>query len=272
MGLRVTEQIKNNPTYVVHYVEPAAEGREALNERGVTVSTEANALDGADVVLLAVSDNLIGDITEEIVPKLDSGTIVMLLDPAAAYAGVLAERPDITYFITHPCHPSFETADTAMGDPDTDWFGGQGQDEQDIVCALHQGPEADYARGEAIARDINAPVRNVHRVTTEQMALLEPSLVETLAATLVDVIHDGMEEVVAKGVPEDAAYEFLMGHMRIHLGIIFGHTDFPYSDAAQREIEETSDLIMADEWKSFLTTERTKERAKSIAGVKQQSS
>lgn len=271
MGLRVTEQIKDNPRYDIDYVEPANSGQAALNEQGVEVSSEDEALENAEVVILAVSDQLIGTISGQIVPKLDSGALVMLLDPAAAYAGALHDREDISYFIAHPCHPSFETAETSMSDPNPDWFGGQGRDEQDIVCSLHQGPEEDYTRGEVIARDINAPVRNVHRVTTEQMALLEPSLVETLAATLVAVIHEGMEEVVKQGVPEDAAYEFLMGHMRIHLGIIFGHTDFPYSDAAQEEIRTTREEIMAEDWKEYLSPEHTKARTKVIAGVEESS-
>jgi hypothetical protein len=197
--------------------------------------------------------------------------MVVLLDPAAAYAGVLPEREDITYFVTHPCHPSFETAETSLGDSDIDWFGGQGVDEQDIVCSLHQGPEADYARGEAIARDIYAPVRNAHRLTTEQMALLEPSLVETFAASLVDIMHEGMEEVIDKGVPEDAAYEFLMGHLRIHVGIVFGHTDFPYSDAAQEEIRKGRQKILADDWKNILSVERTKAATRDIVGADQSS-
>lgn len=267
MGLRITDQIKDDPGYDIRYVEPAEEGQAALEERGVEVSTEDEALDGAEVVILAVSDRLIGTIAEDVVPKVDSGTMVMLLDPAAAYAGALPERDDVTYFIAHPCHPSFETAETGLGDDEIDWFGGQGMDDQDIVCSLHQGPEEDYARGEAVARDINAPVRNAHRLTTEQMALLEPSLVETLAATLVDVMHDGMEEVVAKGVPEDAAYEFLMGHLRIHIGIIFGHTDFPYSDAAQEEIRKGREQILAEDWKDVLSLERTKESTREIAAI-----
>ena len=40
-----------------------------------------------------------------------------------------------------------------------------------------QGPEEDYARGEAIARAMYAPVMRSHRVTVEQMAILEPALV-----------------------------------------------------------------------------------------------
>ena len=55
-----------------------------------------------------------------------------------------------------------------------------------------QGPEEHYARGEEIARTIWAPVMRSHRVTVEQMAMLEPGLSETVCATLLaDARGDG---------------------------------------------------------------------------------
>ena len=115
--------------------------------------------------------------------------MIIGLDPAAGYAGVLPKREDISYFITHPCHPPVFNDET---EPEArqDWFGGA-KAKQNIVCALHQGPEEDYAKGEAIARAIFAPVMRAHRLTTEQMAILEPGLVETLSATCLYIIREG---------------------------------------------------------------------------------
>ena len=31
--------------------------------------------------------------------------MIMALDAAAPFAGHLPDRPDLTYFVTHPCHP-----------------------------------------------------------------------------------------------------------------------------------------------------------------------
>jgi len=267
MGLRITDRLSDEPNYEISYVEPAEESQTALAERGISTTSQDEALDGADVVVMAVPDRLIDPISDEVVPKLDSGAMVVLLDPAAAYAGVLPDREDVSYFITHPCHPSFVTADTTMGDENPDWFGGQGRDTQDVVCALHQGPEEAYELGEQIARDMNAPVRRTHRLTTEQMALLEPALGETLAATLIDTIHDGMEEIVDMGVPEEAAFDFLMGHLRIEIAIIFGMTDFPFSDAAQDKMEEARTELLQDGWTAVLSPDRTKESVRDIADV-----
>ncbi|SFG55608.1 NADP oxidoreductase coenzyme F420-dependent [Halopelagius inordinatus] len=248
MGCRITDQLRDADRYELRCVEPSKAGRERLAERGLSARPEHEAVSGADIVLLAVPDELIGSITADVVPELDAGTMVVLLDPAAAHADVLYDREDVTYFVAHPCHPSFFTADTGMADDDTDWFGGQGRDEQNIVCALHRGPESDYERGEAIARDIYAPVGDAHRVTTEQMAMLEPALVESLLGSCLYAIRDGYRRVVEAGVPEEAARDFLFGHFRIEFGIVFGLTDFPFSDGAQAAIEQAREDIFTDDW------------------------
>ena len=267
MGCRITDQLERTGRYEMRYVEPSEEGRERLEARDLTTTPVEDAIDGADVVVMAVPDELIGPITGNVVPDVEEGTMVVLLDPAAAHAGVLHDRDDVSYFLAHPCHPSFFTAETDMDDEDTDWFGGQGRDEQEIVCALHQGPDDEYAKGEAVARDMYGPVREAHRVTTEQMALLEPALVETLLATCLYTVRDGYERVVEMGVPEDAAREFLFGHLRIELGIVFGYTDFPFSDGALQAVEEGRDEIFRSGWEDrVFEPESVRASAERIAG------
>lgn len=247
MGLRITDQLQNDSAYDLRCVEPADDGQAELRERGIEPQAQADALAGAESVIMAVPDRLMGSICDDIVDDLAPGSLVMLLDPAAAYAGVLPDRDDITYFLSHPCHPPLfhdETEPAAQAD----LFGGQGLAKQHIVCALHQGPEADYARGEQIARDIYAPVMNAYRVTTEQMAILEPALVESLAATLIYAMREGLERAVDLGVPEEAAREFLYGHIRIETGVIFGEAGFPLSDAAEAAVEDAMDEIFVDDW------------------------
>src|SRR3546814_15039897 len=78
-----------------------------------------------------------------------------------------------------------------------------------------QGPEEHYALGEEIARVIWAPILRSHKVTVDQMALLEPGLSETVCASLLDVMREAMDEVVARGVPQEAARDFLLGHMNV---------------------------------------------------------
>jgi len=168
MGLRIARNLKDNTDYKTLYVEISDAGKSSLAELGLSATPQDEALQQADVVILALPDKLIGRICNDMVPKLRSGTMVMGLDPAAGYAGVLTEREDISYFISHPCHPPMFGEETDL-EAQRDWFGGV-KAKQNIVCSLHQGPEKDYAKGEAIARTIFGPVLRAHRITTEQMA------------------------------------------------------------------------------------------------------
>ncbi len=241
MGCRITDNIRGIEQYDVAYVEISEVGIANLAERQLTPTPQDEAVRHADVVVLALPDKLIGKITKDIVPKMKS------LDPAAAYAEVMPMREDLTYFVTHPCHPPLfgdETDPKAL----TDWFGGI-HARQHIVCALHQGPEEDYAKGEEIAAAMYGPVIKSHRITVEQMAILEPALVETFSATLIMAIREALEEAISMGVPEEAAREFLFGHIRIELAIIFGFAGFPFSDGAKLAVEKAKPRIFRDDWK-----------------------
>ncbi len=112
-----------------------------------------------------------------------------------------------------------------------------------------QGPEEDYGRGEAIARRLFGPILRSHRVTVEQMAMLEPVLSETVAATCLSVIREAMDEAVRRGVPRKAAVDFMMGHLTIGLAIAF--EIFPegrFSDGALHAIAQAKPQIFREGW------------------------
>ena len=44
-----------------------------------------------------------------------------------------------------------------------------------------------------------APILRLHRITIEQMAILEPAVVESMMATFVTVLREAMEAAVQKG-------------------------------------------------------------------------
>jgi D-apionate oxidoisomerase len=211
------------------------------------------ALNRADIVVLAVPDTAIGKVAHGIVDKLKPGTMIMVLDAAAPYAGHLPERSDITYFITHPCHPPIFNDETVM-EAKLDRFGGVAA-KQAIVSALMQGPESDYARGEEVARTIWAPVMRSHRLTVDQIALLEPGLAETVCGSLLDVLREAMDEVVARGVPQEAARDFLLGHMNILAAVIFKEQPGVFSDACNKAIQFGKPALMRDDWKKVFEPE-----------------
>jgi D-apionate oxidoisomerase len=94
-----------------------------------------------------------------------------------------------------------------------------------------------------------APVMRSHRVTVEQMALLEPGLSETVCATLLVVMREAMDEVVARGVPHEAARDFLLGHMNVLGAVIFDEVKGVFSDACNKAITFGKPALMRDDWK-----------------------
>ena len=265
MGCRIADNMKNLPEYKMLYVEVSEQGIANLAQRNLTTTPQAEALAAADAVILALPDRLIGKITEQIIPTLKAGTMVIGLDPAAAYAEVMPIRDDLTYFVSHPCHPPLFN-DEVTDEGRTDWFGGI-YAKQHIVCALHRGSEADYAKCEAIAKAMYAPVMNSYRITVEQMAILEPALVETFSATLVTAIKEALDIAIQMGVPEEAARAFLFGHIRIELAIVFGYAGFPFSDGANLAIQQAYDKIFKDDWQErIMNLDALKESVKSITG------
>ena len=247
MGMRLGRNLMGAP-YEVAPVEVSPAGQQRLNdELGWSAVTAEKALDGAGIVVLAVPDTAIGKVSHAIASQLKPGTMVIVLDAAAPYAGHLPKRDDLTYFITHPCHPPIFNDETDMT-AKLDRFGGVAA-KQAIVCALMQGPEDDYPKGEAVARTIWAPVMRSHRLSLEQVALLEPGLAETVCASLLDVMREAMDEVVRRGVPQEAARDFLLGHMNILGAVIFKEQPGVFSDACNKAIEFGKPVLMRDDWK-----------------------
>jgi len=253
MGMRLGANLQKAKANV-RYVEVSEAGKERLKSGlGVDAVDPKTALAGADTVILAVPDTLIGKVAGGIINDLKPGTMIIILDAAAPHAGHLPKRDDITYFVTHPCHPPIFNDET---DPRAkrDFFGGIAA-KQHIVCALMQGPDSDYAKGEAIARIIWAPVMRSHRVTVEQMAILEPGLSETLCASLLDVMREALDEVERRGVPREAARDFLLGHMNVLGSVIFGETQGVFSDACNKAITFGKPVLMKDDWKRIFEPE-----------------
>jgi hypothetical protein len=247
MGTRIRNRLREDYELELLLVEASSSARAEMEADGVRCTTQEEAVGAAEVVVLAVPDWVIGPLATEIVPALRGGALVITLDPAAAYAGRLPARDDVAYFVCHPAHPPLfhdETEPEAMHD-----FFGSGHARQSIVNALVQGSDDDYALGERLSRRMWGPILRSHRVTLEQMAILEPALTETTVGTCLAVMKEGLDQVVAKGVPEEAARDFFLGHIRTIGAVIFGEVSFPLSDSANQAIREGTELIIQPGWK-----------------------
>lgn len=253
MGMRLGRNLAAS-RFTMRPVEVSPVGQERVRTAfGLDCVPAEAAVAGAAVVVLAVPDTHVGAVARSLLPLIAPGTIVVILDAAAPHAGHLPERADISYFVTHPCHPPIFNDET---DPaaKADHFGGIAA-KQHIVNALMQGPEEHYALGEEVARAIWAPVMRSHRVTVEQMAILEPGLSETVCATLLDAMREAMEEAIARGVPREAARDFLLGHMNILAAVTFEQVQGVFSDACNKAIVFGKDTILKPDWKRLFEPE-----------------
>lgn len=251
MGFRITKKLFD-AGYDLRAIEIGDAGINRLAEAGIKAVDAGAGLPGAEVVVLALPDNIIGKVAADIAPRLAPGTMILILDAAAPYAGVLPQdRPDLTYFVGHPCHPPLyndETEDAAR----RDYHGGVAK--QAIICALMQGPEEHYAVGAEICEVMWSPVTRTHRVTVEQMAILEPGLSEMLAMCMIDVMVEAVDECEKKyGIAREAAHDFLIGHLNVEIAMWFGYSPKVPSDAALRLLEFGKSKIMRDNWRAALS-------------------
>lgn len=253
MGIRLARNLRES-RFAVRHVEIGERGQAALEAEGLSVVAIDEALPGAEIVVLALPDNRIGSVMHTIAPKLTPGTMVVMLDIAAAHAGDLPERSDLTYFVTHPCHPPVFSEESEP-EAQRDFFGGE-HARQHIVCCLVQGPEAAYAVGEEVARTIYKPVMRSHRCTVEQMAILEPALSETVLASCLTILREATDEAVRRGVPAEAARDFILGHLRVELAIVFEEKNGAvFSDGALKAIAAAKPLLFRDDWKRVFEPE-----------------
>jgi D-apionate oxidoisomerase len=253
MGMRVSNNLQRSP-HDLRYVENSPAGQQRTLDAGRTLADGSTAVGDADVVILAVPDIALGPVSEQLVPQLRAGTIVLTLDPAAAYANLLYQRSGIEYAVAHPCHPSvFLQRKTEAELNDT--FGGIAAP-QDVVAALESGDAEKQAIAETVIRLMYAPVLDVHWVSVKQLAYLEPILVEVVACMIGDLLNDALQETVhTVGVPEPAARAMLMGHIQVALANGL-RGDNPFSDACLIAMNYGRTKIIKEDWKSIFNDDQ----------------
>jgi hypothetical protein len=253
MGTRIVNNLLKGP-YALLLCEKGEAGIARLKERGLKVTPADQAVASAHLIVLAAPDALIGPISRELVPHAGAGATVITLDPAAATVGELALRPDLNYVVSHPCHPPM-FREQPSPEARKDFFGGIAAT-QDIVVALAQGSEEAFERAETLLKRMFAPVGKSHRITVEQMAILEPAMAEVVAASAACLMKEAMEEAVRAGVPREAAEAFMLGHAQIALAIAFGAVGSPFSDAAKVAIRWGTEQCFRPDWRKVFEPEK----------------
>lgn len=248
MGMRIGHNLSTSD-YTVFCCETSPAARERVHAAGRTVSDVDAVIADCDLVILAVPDVALADVTRELVPKMRSGATVLTLDPAAAYANVLHRRDDLHYAVAHPCHPSV-FLDRRTDAESADLFGGVAA-VQSVAAAFEEGDDADRRALEPVLRVIYGPVDDVHWVTVTQLAYLEPTLVETVTCMLGTFMKEALDETVAQtGMRREAAEAMLFGHIQIALAVAFKGSN-PFSDACMVAIDYGRDAIIKPDWKKI---------------------
>lgn len=267
MGRRISRALQGDDNYKLRLIEPGERGQGLLAEMGLSVVGPGPGLEGADAVIFAVPDFIVRDVAADIVPKLDRGTSMLFLDPAAIAADRIPRRADVNCYVTHPTHPPLYSL-LAETEPEAraDYWGG-GLARQAIVFAVawgDDGPISDQV--EKLAMTMFAPVTRSHRITVDQMAMLEPALSETLTNGCIAVIREGLSRVVEAGIPEDAARDFLMGHFQIGTAIIFEQLNWKLSDGAQMALAKARTALFKDDWFKIFERESIMQSVREITG------
>lgn len=253
MGMRLSRNFAKSDLDV-RYVEIKEENRiRLMQEFGVTCEADDSLVSQADTVIMAVPDFCLGDVSENVVPRMKPGSVVIVLDPAVAFAKRLAVREDVTIFVSHPTHPPIINDETTP-EGKSDFFGGI-HARQSIVNCLYAGDESKYAEAESIAKVMYGPIIRSHRVTVEQFVMLEPALVETLSSTLLVTVREAMDYLIEQGMDEVCVRDFLMGHLYIQVAVIFNYLDISFSDAANKAIELAKSQLLRDDWKTVFEKE-----------------
>ena len=250
MGMRVSNNLVKT-AHNVAYSENSPAGQERVTATGRTLTDSAVAVANADIVIYAVPDLALKAVTSQLVPLMKAGAIALTLDPAAAYAGLLTRREDIINAVTHPCHPSVFLQRTTPEEY-ADTFGGIAAP-QDAIAAIESDDPVKKQIVEDTVRIIFAPVIDVHWVTVKQLAQLEPTLVETIACMIGDLLKESLHEAVhTMGIPEAAARSILLGHTQVALANTL-RGDNPFSDACRIAMDYGRQSIIREDWKKIFT-------------------
>lgn len=249
MGTRVTNNLAKHPdTVELYFCETSAAGVASIKERGFSTTPADTAVPKSDIVVLAVPDVIIKAVSVGIVGMMTPGSTLIILDPAAAVAKELALRDDCTFVVTHPCHPSY------FMDQDTyearhDYFGGVAG-KQDIVMALIQGDDRNFASSRTVSELMFAPVANSYVMGIRDIAFLEPTLVEILGASTLFAMAETVNEAERRGIPREAAVSFLTGHINILSAVFLGKMgNVQVSDACKVAVGLGNRLVLRDDWK-----------------------
>ncbi len=121
------------------------------------------------------------------------------------------------------------------------------------------GTEEHYSLSKKVAQEMYAPIKDTHRITLEQMAM-----VETLAQTCMEVVKKGYDRIVELGVPEAAARDFVLGHLRIQIAVLFKEVNGTFSDAVYKISKRAKPILFKENWKQIFDMDDIRQQVRDI--------
>jgi hypothetical protein len=73
------------------------------------------------------------------------------------------------------------------------------------------------------------------------------------------MLKEATDEAARRGVPYEAAKDFVLGHLFIETAIAFGIVDAPFSDACYIAIDYGKKHILKEDWLDVFSPEKIRE-------------
>ena len=96
MGTRISDKLREAFDYELLPVETGESALARLRQRGFEPREASAAAGQADIVVLALPDIVLAQIAKEIVPFMQSGAMLVCLDPAASHGEEFPRREDVS--------------------------------------------------------------------------------------------------------------------------------------------------------------------------------
>lgn len=80
------------------------------------------------------------------------------------------------------------------------------------------------------------------------------------------IMREAVDEAARRGVPYEAARDFVLGHVGIQLAIFFDEIDWQISDGAKKVLKVAKGQIIRDDWKRVFEPEMLEESVGQIVG------
>ena len=79
-----------------------------------------------------------------------------------------------------------------------------------------------------------------------------------------EVVKEGHDRLVAAGVPKAAVRDFVLGHLRIQIAVLFGETNGTFSDAAYKISKRATPVLFKEGWQKIFELADIREQVRDI--------